>query len=304
MATTDADTNATVGVDDDIEATKPSHRFSKETRERLVEGGRHALLLVWSFIVLFPIYWIVSMSLKPPREAIALPPDWIFLPTVYNYLQLLQQSDFVAAFANSLFMVSTSVIAVLLIGVPAAYVLSRYDIPKERDVLVWILSSRMLPPIAVVIPFFVIFRALNLFDTRIGMIFMYITINISLVVWVMKAFFDGIPETLEEAARVDGATQFQGFRKVVLPAAKPGIFSVAIISFIFAWIELLFGLVLTNNNAVTVSMQVYQFIGVRQIQWGLLAAASTAVIIPVLVFVVAVNRYLAAGLSFGVVIKE
>ncbi|WP_425499613.1 carbohydrate ABC transporter permease [Halogeometricum luteum] len=286
------------------EPTRPSRRFSKDTRNRLAAVGRHAALLLWTVVVLFPLYWIVSMSLKPPREAISLPPDWVFLPTVFNYLRLVQESSFIAAFANSLFMVTASVILVLLIGVPAAYVLSRYDIPKQRDVLVWILSSRMLPPIAVVIPFFVIFRSLNLYDTRIGMIFMYVTINISLVVWVMKAFFDGIPEALEEAARVDGATRFQGFRKVVLPAAKPGIFSVAIISFIFAWIELLFGLVLTNNRAVTVSMQVYQFIGVRQIEWGLLAAASTAVILPVLVFVVAVNKYLAAGLSFGVVIKE
>jgi multiple sugar transport system permease protein len=286
------------------EPQRPSTRLSKDTRERLVAVGRHAVLLLWSVVVLFPLYWIVSMSLKPPREAISLPPDWIFLPTVYNYVQLVRESSFVYAFANSLFMVSASVVLVLLIGVPAAYVLSRYDVPKQRDVLVWILSSRMLPPVAVLIPFFIIFRTLNLYDTRIGMIFMYLTINISLVVWVMKAFFDGIPEALEEAARVDGATQFQAFRKVILPSAKPGIFSVAIISFIFAWIELLFSLVLTSNRAVTVSLAVYQFIGVRKIEWGMLAAASTAMIVPVLLFIVAVNRYLAAGLSFGVVIKE
>jgi multiple sugar transport system permease protein len=286
------------------EPKEPDRRLTQTNRERLVEAGRHAALLVWSFVVLFPLYWVASMSLKPPSQAIAIPPDWLYLPTVYNYIQLMQQSDFVMAFANSVFMVSASVVLVLLLGVPAAYVLSRYDIPKQRDVLVWILSSRMLPPVAVVIPFFVIFRALNLYDTRIGMIFMYVTINISLVVWVMKAFFDGIPETLEEAARVDGATQFQAFRKVILPAAKPGIFSVAIISFIFAWIELLFSLVLTNNNAVTVTMQVYQFIGVRQIEWGMLAAATMATIVPVAVFVILVNKYLAAGLSFGVVIKE
>ncbi|MBV0926137.1 carbohydrate ABC transporter permease [Halomicroarcula limicola] len=281
-----------------------SQRLDKETREKLVTVIRHAVLLTWSFVVLFPLYWLVSMSLKPPGQANSLPPDWIFLPTVYNYIQLVQQSDFLAAFANSLFMVGASVILVLLIGVPAAYVLSRYDIPMERDVLVWILSSRMLPPIAVVLPFFIIFQELNLFDTRIGMILMYVSINLSLVVWVMKAFFDGIPETLEEAARVDGATQFQGFRKVVLPAAKPGIFSVAIISFIFAWIELLFGLVLTSFKAVPVTLFVYSFIGSRSIEWSMLAAASTAMIVPIVVFLIAVNKYLAAGLSFGVVIKE
>jgi multiple sugar transport system permease protein len=281
-----------------------SQRLDKDTRETLVRVVRHALLLTWSFVVFFPLYWLASMSLKPPGEANQLPPDWIFLPTVYNYLQLIQDGEFIAAFGNSLLMVGTSVVLVLLIGVPAAYVLSRWDIPMERDILVWILSSRMLPPIAVVLPFFIIFRALNLFDTRIGMVIMYISINLSLVVWVMKAFFDGIPETLEEAARVDGATQFQGFLKVVLPAAKPGIFSVAIISFIFAWIELLFGLVLTSFEAVPVTLFVYSFIGSRSIEWSMLAAASTAMILPVAIFLIAVNKYLAAGLSFGVVIKE
>ncbi|WP_273837410.1 carbohydrate ABC transporter permease [Halococcus sp. PRR34] len=281
-----------------------SQRLAKNTRETFVTVVRHAVLLTWSGIVLFPLYWLASMSLKPPGQANSLPPDWIFLPTVYNYIQLAQSSEFLAAFANSLIMVSVSVVLVLLIGVPAAYVLSRYDIPMERDVLVWILSSRMLPPIAVVLPFFIVFRELNLFDTRIGMVLMYVSINLSLVVWVMKAFFDGIPETLEEAARVDGATRFQGFRKVVLPAAKPGIFSVAIISFIFAWIELLFGLVLTSFEAVPVTLFVYSFIGSRSIEWGMLAAASMSMIIPVAIFLVAVNKYLAAGLSFGVVIKE
>ncbi|EFW94039.1 sugar ABC transporter permease protein [Haladaptatus paucihalophilus DX253] len=281
-----------------------SQRFEKDTREKIVSVVRHAILLTWSFVVLFPLYWLASMSLKPPGQANTLPPDWVFLPTVYNYLQLFQRSKFVTAFGNSLIMVAASVVLVLLIGVPAAYVLSRYDIPMERDVLVWILSSRMLPPIAVVLPFFFIFRNLNLFDTRIGMVLMYVSINLSLVVWVMKAFFDGIPVTLEEAARVDGATRFQGFRKVVLPAAKPGIYSVAIISFIFAWIELLFGLVLTNSKAVPVTLYVYSFIGSRSIEWSMLAAASMAMIIPVAVFLILVNKYLAAGLSFGVVLKE
>lgn len=290
--------------DQKFDAATGSQRLDKDTKETLVRVARHAILLGWSAVVLFPLYWLASMSLKPPGVANQLPPDWVFLPTVYNYIQLVQDGAFLTAFANSIIMVGASVILVLLIGVPAAYVLSRYDLPMERDILVWILSSRMLPPIAVVIPFFVIFRGLNLFDTRIGMVFMYVSINLSLVVWVMKAFFDGIPETLEEAARVDGATQFQGFMKVILPAAMPGIFSVAIISFIFAWIELLFGLVLTNFNAVPVTLFVYSFIGSRSIEWGMLAAASTAMIIPVVIFLIAVNKYLAAGLSFGVVIKE
>ncbi|GGL44796.1 ABC transporter permease [Halarchaeum grantii] len=277
---------------------------SRQTRDRIKEAVRHLVLLCWTVAVLFPLYWIASMSLKPPSEALQLPPNWLFLPTVYNYLQLFGEPSFVSALGNSILMVSASVLLVLLLGVPGAYVLSRYDVPKKQDVLIWILSSRMLPPIAVVIPFFVIFRTFNLYDTRIGMVFMYLTINISLVVWVMKAFFDGIPVSLEEAAMTDGATRFQAFRKVILPSALPGIISVAIISFIFAWIEMLFSLILTNQRAVTVSMQVFKFIGSRSIEWSMLAAASVIVILPNLLFVVFVNRYLASGLSFGVVLKE
>jgi multiple sugar transport system permease protein len=277
---------------------------SRSTRERAKSIGRHVVLLAWTFIALFPIYWIAAMSLKPPGQALQIPPDWIFLPTVYNYIQLIQNSSFVSAYANSLISVSASVILVLLIGVPGAYVLSRYDVPKKPDVLIWILSSRMLPPVAVVIPFFVIFRALNLYDTLIGLTFMYTTINIAVVVWVMKAFFDGIPQSLEEAAMADGATRSQAFRKIILPSALPGIISVAIISYIFAWIELLFSLVLTNTRAVTVSLAVYNFIGSRDIEYAALAAASIAMILPVLVLLVVANRYLALGLSFGVVLKE
>lgn len=277
---------------------------TSRSREWVKTIGRHAILLAWTGIALFPLCWILRMSLKPPGRALQLPPDWLFLPTVYNYIQLAQNPSFVAAFANSLISVSLSVLLVLLIGVPGAYVLSRYDIPKKPDVLIWILSSRMLPPIAVVIPFFVVFRTLNLYDTLIGLVFMYVTINIALVVWVMKAFFDGIPQSLEEAAMTDGATRSQAFRKVVLPSALPGIISVAIISFIFAWIELLFSLILTNNQAVTVSLAVYNFIGSRQIEWTMLAAASTTMILPVLALLFLANRYLATGLSFGVVLKE
>jgi multiple sugar transport system permease protein len=162
----------------------------------------------------------------------------------------------------------------------------------------------MLPPVAVVIPFFILFRQFNLYDTIPGLTLMYITINVSIVVWVMKAIFDNISPSLEEAAMIDGATRFQAFRKVVLPSATPGIMASAVISFIFAWIDLLFALVLTTDNAATAPLEVYSFIGVRQIEWGLLAASSTAVFIPVLIFIILTNQYLATGLSFGVATQE
>lgn len=278
--------------------------LSRDTQETVVTIVRHAILLVWTVIALFPFYWMFAMATRPVQLSLELPPTWLFVPTFENFALLAEQSDFLLGLRNSLVIVLGSVLFVLVIGVPSAYVISRYDLPRERDILVWILSSRMLPPVAVIIPFFLIFQRLDLFDTIIGMTLIYGTINISIVVWVMKAFFDGIPESLEEAAMVDGATRTQALRKVILPAALPGIIAVAIISFIFGWIELLFALVLTSTDAITAPMTVYQFIGARRIEWGMLAAASVVVVLPILIGLIAVNNYLASGLSFGVVLKE
>jgi len=278
--------------------------LSRDGQERLATVLRHALLLVWTAVALFPFYWMFAMATRPVQQSLELPPTWVFVPTFENFVMLTERGDFLQGLQNSLVIVSGSVVLVLAIGVPAAYAISRYDIPRERDVLVWILSSRMLPPVAVMIPFLLIFQQLELFDTIHGMILIYGTINISIVVWVMKAFFDGIPESLEEAAMVDGATRVQALRKVILPAALPGIIAVAIISFIFAWIELLFALVLTSTSAITAPMTVYQFIGARRIEWGMLAAASVVVVLPILLGLIVVNKYLASGLSFGIVLKE
>lgn len=275
-----------------------------QTRATLRTIGRHAALVAYALISLFPIYWIVSISLRTGENAISIPPEFLFVPDFGNYVRLLQDSGFLGALMNSVISVTASVVLVLLIGIPAAYAISRYDFPREPDILIWILSSRMLPPVAVVIPFFILFRQFNLYDSLPGLTLMYITINISIVVWVMKAIFDNLPPSLEEAAMVDGATRFQAFRKVVLPSAKSGIMASGVISFIFAWIDLLFALVLTSNEAATAPLQVYSYIGSRQVEWGMLAAASTAVFIPVLLFIVVMNRYLATGLSFGVAAEE
>lgn len=277
---------------------------SNDTRERVKTIGRHAFLMGYAVISLFPIYWIFTISLRTGNDAISIPPEFIFVPDFGNYATLLSDSTFIDNLFNSVVSVTASVVLVLAIGVPAAYAISRYNFPREPDILIWILSSRMLPPVAVVIPFFVLFRSFNLYDTITGLTLMYITINISIVVWVMKAIFDNLPPSLEEAAMIDGATRFQAFRKVVLPSAKSGIMASAVISFIFAWIDLLFALVLTTSDAATAPLYVYSFIGSRQIGWGMLAAASTAVFIPVLVFIVVMNRYLATGLSFGVAAGE
>lgn len=277
---------------------------SRTARDYLNILGRNAVLLAYTVVCLFPILWILSMSVKPRKLVNNVPPVVVYSPTFDNYARLFARPKFMDALWNSVVIVSVAVILTLLIGVPAAYALSRYDFRRKRDILIWVLSSRMLPPVAVVVPFFILYRNLNLYDTRLGLIVMYITINISIVVWVMKAFFDGIPESLEEAAMVDGATRTQSILRIVLPAAVPGIIAVAVISFIFGWIEFLFALMLTTQKAVTAPIQIYQFIGAREIDWGMLAAASSLVFVPLLLFIIAVNRYLAAGLSFGVVLKE
>jgi multiple sugar transport system permease protein len=277
---------------------------SNDTRKRIKAVTRHVILTGYAVISLFPIYWIFTISLRTGNSAISIPPEFIFVPDFGNYVTLLSDDTFVETLFNSILSVTSSVLLVLTIGVPAAYAISRYNFPREPDILVWILSTRMLPPVTVVIPFFILFRQFNLYDSIVILTLMYIRINVSIVVWVMKAIFDNLPPSLEEAGMIDGATRFQAFVKIVLPSAKAGIMASAVISFIYAWIDLLFALVLTSSNAATAPLYVYSFFSFRQIEWGMLAAASTAVFIPVLVFIVLMNRYLATGLSFGVATGE
>ena len=195
----------------------------------------------------------------------------------------------------------TSTLLALLVGVPGAYALSRMSIRHQKPLSLLILASRMAPPIAFTIPYFLAYRWMGLLDTRIGLILIYLTFNISLVVWLMRSFFDACPRSLEEAAWVDGATLWQGFTRIMLPISGPGVAATAILCFLYSWNDFFFALILTRNQAMTAPVAVVNFMNYEGWEWGKIAAGGTMVMLPVLIFSMLVRKFLISGMTTGAV---
>jgi multiple sugar transport system permease protein len=269
-----------------------------------------ALALVILFFC-FPIYWLVSMSFKEPTDVMAT--SLFFKPTLDNYRSILfgisntpgipapRDVTFPNNLLNSMVIGLTATFMALLIGTPAAYALSRFNFKAKKSLSFYILSTRIVPPLGMIIPFYVIFSRLGLLDTRLCLIIMYLIMNISLVVWMMKGFFDEIPVSLEDAGRIDGCSKFAAFWRIALPLTAPGLAATAILSLLFAWNDFAYAIILAGNKANTAPVAVYSFVTFRQVVWGSLAAAGTLTALPVLVFVLLVQKHLVRGLTLGAV---
>ena len=262
---------------------------------------RRLLLAVFAVWTIFPLYWIFTMSLKREVDILASPPAWLFAPTLESYLQILREGEILGFFRNSLIVGIGATAVGLLVGVPAAYILARHEFKGRADYDFWILSTRMAPPVAMLVPFFVLYRQLGLHDTHLGLIVAHVAQNLAIVIWVMKGFFSDLPPELEEAALVDGATYWQTFRRIMVPLALPGIAATGILSFLFSWNEFLFALVLTNNEARTAPIGLHAFIGYQEVQWGALSASATIMLLPVLLLLVLFQRQIIRGMTLGAV---
>jgi multiple sugar transport system permease protein len=256
-----------------------------------------ALTLV---VLLLPFLWLLQMSFKSNDLILQFPPPLIFTPTLANYTAL-WQSAFSASFVNSLLSASFSSAFALLFGVPAAYALSKWAGRGKRALSFAILVTRMAPPIAFTIPFFLFYRWIGLLDTVTGLVLIYTSFNLPLVIWMMQPFFETVPSSLEEAALVDGAPTRTVFLKIVLPMVAPGIAATAILCFLYAWNDFFFALILTRTSARTAPVAVVNFMNYEGWEWGKIAAGGSLVMAPVLVFSLAVRRYLVSGLTAGAV---
>jgi multiple sugar transport system permease protein len=250
-------------------------------------------------VFLTPIYVIASSSLKPTAYMFSKPPAFIFTPTLEHYYDLFTMRPFHKQILNSLVVALGSTAFSILIGAPAAYAISRIKHRRINDVAFWILSMRMFPPIAVVVPYYIILKSVKLLDTPLALIVVYSTFNIPLTVWLMKGFFDELPEALEEAAQVDGHGLLSTFFHVTLPLTAPGLAVAAVFCFIFSWNEFLFALMLTGSNAQTVTVAVMSFWSSDAVQWGRIMAGSFVILIPGVVFVLTCQRWLVKGLTMG-----
>jgi multiple sugar transport system permease protein len=294
------------------------------------------LVAVYALVTLIPLAWIVMTGFKTPSDAISYPPKILFSPSIEGYCNLFttrsrqtleyisalppasghceqvardQQmvvagpSNFLPRFTNSVIIAFSSTVLSVGFGVMAAYAFSRFKVPLKDDLLFFILSTRMMPPIAVAIPIFLMYRELGLSDTRLGMILLYSAVNVSLAVWLLKGFMDEIPREYEEAAMVDGYTRLQAFRKVVLPQATTGIVATAIFCLIFAWNEYAFAVLLTSGAAQTAPPFIPIIIGEGGLDWPAVAAGTTLFLAPILVFTVLLRKHLLRGITFGAVRK-
>lgn len=272
-------------------------RSSALARERRFA---HALAAVLALLVMAPFLWLLQMSFKTNAQVFAFPPPLVFTPTFENY-QALWTSGFRGSFVNSLITATAATVLPMLLGVPAAYALSRWASRAAGTISLWILASRMAPPIAFTIPYFLAYRHLELLDTRAGLVIIYLTFNLSLVIWMMRPFFDQLSRSLEEAAWLDGATPAQAFLRILLPLSAPGLAATAILCFLFAWNDFFFALILTRTEAMTAPVAVVNFMNYEGWEWGRIAAGGTMVMLPVLVFSLLVRKYLVHGLTGGAV---
>ena len=294
------------------------------------------LVVIYALVTIMPLVWIFITGFKTPPDSISYPPKVIFEPSLEGYVNLfttrtrvapetlaalpppetwydeiVRNRDMVIAgpsrygerFLNSVIIGFGSTFLSIVLGTLAAYAFSRFKVPLKDDLMFFILSTRMMPPIAVAIPIFLMFRQLGLSDTHLGMILLYTAVNISLAVWLLKGFIDEIPLEYEEAALIDGYTRFQAFYKVVLPQAATGIASTAIFCLIFAWNEYAFAVLLTSGTAQTAPPFIPTIIGVGGQDWPAVAAGATIFLVPVMVFTILLRKHLLRGITFGAVRK-
>ena len=270
----------------------------EETKILLKRAVFLVIALAITVAFMFPLGWVVLSSLKTRLEIFVLPPKWIFSPTFQNYRDILN-SDFMYQLKNSLLVAAISTGVSLVFGSLTAYGFSRYPIRGSDNILFWILSLRMLPPIAVVIPFYLLFRSLGLLDTAIALVLVYCIFNISFAIWVLKGFFDEIPIELEEAAKLDGYSPMQVFWRVSLPLVRPGLATTAIFCLIQSLNEFLVALTLTTRRAVTAPVGLAKLQTFLGTDWGRISAAAVIFMIPVVVFTIFVRNELIRGMSFG-----
>ncbi len=276
-------------------STLPFHR-----RKDVRLAFRYLLALLLVIVFVFPVYWLFIISFKTPDEIFAFPPVWYPESIQFaNYKVLFKDGD-AATVGNSLILATVSTVFAMILGTIAAYSLVRFKTGGE-NLAVWIISQRMMPPVAIVFPVFLLYVWLGWVDSYTGLIVLYTAFSLPYVIWMMRGYIEDIPLELEESALVDGCTRWEVLWKVVLPMARSGLFATAVFTFIFAWNDFLFALVLTRTEVTTYTVQVTHYFGGQSNFWAKIAAMSVLGTIPVFITVAIMQRFLVRGISMGAV---
>ena len=272
--------------------------MTRKTRHKLI-----VTLLAWSVsaLLFFPIFWMLLTGFKTEVEAVSTPPSIFFEPTLENYAAVQQRADYVKFALNSIVISLGATLLALLLAVPAAYAMAFFPSRRTRGTLLWMLSTKMLPPVGVLVPIYLIFRDLGLIDTHLGLILVYALMNLPIVIWMLFTFFKEVPKDILEAGRMDGARPRQELLYLLLPLALPGIASTALLSIILCWNEAFWSLNLTTSDAAPLTAFIASFSAPEGLFWAKLSAASSLAIAPILIFGWMSQRQLVRGLTFGAV---
>ncbi len=260
-------------------------------------------LLGWAvaLVLFFPILWMFLTSFKTEVDAVSSIPQFFFQPTLENYATIQERANYFSFAQNSIIISIGSTLLALLLAIPAAYAMAFFPTKRTRGTLLWMLSTKMLPPVGVLVPIYILFRDSSLLDTRIGLILIYTLINLPIAVWMIYTFFKDVPKDILEASRMDGAKTQQELLHVLLPLALPGIASTALLSIILSWNEAFWSLNLTTINATPLTAFIASFSSPEGLFWAKLSAASSMAIAPILIFGWMSQRQLVRGLTFGAV---
>jgi multiple sugar transport system permease protein len=300
-------------------APAPTTPPNRRRKVNLGTIGAHVVLIAWALITLLPIAWVFTSSVKTPEQIFELPPKWLFKPTLHNFEGVLglivptelenvsQQestgvkSQFPHYLLNTVIIAASTTFFSLLLGAPAAYALARHKFRGARLILTGLILTRLVPPITLLIPMYVVMQRLHLLDTYRGLTLVYLAINLPFTIWILRGFFLDIPVELEESSQVDGSTRYGAFARIALPLVAPGLATTAIFSLIFAWNEFLFASILTQNHARTITPTISDYITDKAILWGRLYAAAAIVLLPVIIFAMLVQKHFGRGVTSGAI---
>lgn len=256
----------------------------------------------FGFLIFFPILWMVLASFKTELEAFAIPPSFLFFHwTAENYVTVQERSDYLHHALNSIIIAGGSTLIALLIAIPAAWSMAFSPTRRTKDVLLWMLSTKMMPPVGVLVPIYLIYRTFGLLDSRIGLVFILCLGNLPIVIWMLFTYFKEIPRDILEAARMDGATVGRELVYVLTPMAIPGLASTMLLNLILAWNEAFWTLNLSTSDAAPLTVFIASYSSPEGLFWAKLSAASTLAIAPILVLGWFSQKQLVRGLTFGAV---
>jgi multiple sugar transport system permease protein len=260
-----------------------------------------AIVIGYTFLALFPVLWMWSLAFKPQNVMFARPTVWFFEPTLVHFRYMLE-NGYHEYLVNSLIVATLSTALVVLIGTPAAYAFARFrDMKFRDDLFLFVLATRMAPPVCLVIPYYLIYSKIGLLDTYLGLTIAYLTFNLSFYVWVLSSFCRDLPLELEEAARMDGYSRIGAFVKVLLPLLRPGITATSVLCFIFAWNEFMYAFLLGGQDVKTLPVGIPSLITTQGVRWGEMAIIGMVGTIPVMIIVFFLQRHIVRGLTMGAV---